>query len=441
LVIELSELAILCINKKKREKKMAEEIVHWKSDILYRKNANGTPIQWQITVVERGDNGEAFLHIETGQVAGKKTVNERKIVGKNKGKRNETTDVEQALAEAKKRMEDQIVEKQYSKELAPAKQNPSDNEEEEDDDEEEEEEEDEDEKKKPNKKTKKTTNKNAGNLAMLAKTYIPGKTKLKFPVFVQPKLDGVRALGGSHSGLHSRNNRPFRNDQRNLRKVLAEIQATLPADLILDGEIYTHELSFQRLTGLVSMGTANEAALRDQEKLQWHIFDCVVHDKPFPERYKMVKDWIEQHQLTSVVLVPTEVAHSEEDIQRWHDFYVSEGYEGLMIRTGRDNGYDGSGRRSPQLLKYKMFKDEEFEVVGWKTGSGRDTDTIVLQCRLNDGSGRTFDARPRGSWEFRNALLLNAGQLLGQPYTIRFQNLTDDGFPRFPTGVAPRNYE
>ena len=79
---------------------------------------------------------------------------------------------------------------------------------------------------------------------MLAHPY-PGKEKLvKYPCYVQPKLDGIRAIAIGNE-LYSRNGFPF--------PTFDHVKAELPKNtekLILDGELYTNEIPFEELSGL-----------------------------------------------------------------------------------------------------------------------------------------------------------------------------------------------
>jgi DNA ligase-1 len=49
--------------------------------------------------------------------------------------------------------------------------------------------------------------------------------------------------------------------------------------------------------------------------------------------------------------------------------------------------------------------------------------------------------RPRGTHEERAVLLNNAGSYVAKKLTVRYQELTDDGIPRFPVGISFRDYE
>ena len=95
--------------------------------------------------------------------------------------------------------------------------------------------------------------------------------------------------------------------------------------------------------------------------------------------------------------------------------------------------------RSYDLQKVKRFVDDEYEIIGGKDGSGRESGLIVFKCVTPDGL--EFDVRPRGSHEERAEQFRNLSKYIGKMITVRYQELTDDGRPRFPVGIAVRDYE
>ena len=97
------------------------------------------------------------------------------------------------------------------------------------------------------------------------------------------------------------------------------------------------------------------------------------------------------------------------------------------------------GVRSTDLQKYKEFEDAEYEVVGFKEGDGLEKGCVIWMCKT--AAGQTFAVRPRGTHEERAALFPRAASFVGQQLTVRFQELTTDGIPRFPVGLTFRDYE
>ena len=85
--------------------------------------------------------------------------------------------------------------------------------------------------------------------------------------------------------------------------------------------------------------------------------------------------------------------------------------------------------RSKDLLKYKHFKDDEFKVVGVHEGNGG---IAVFECITP--SGRTFGVNMKCTKEQKQDYLANFEEYRGKMLTVKYQELTDDGVPRFPVG-------
>jgi len=97
------------------------------------------------------------------------------------------------------------------------------------------------------------------------------------------------------------------------------------------------------------------------------------------------------------------------------------------------------GHRSADLQKYKEFKDDEYKIVGFKEGDGIEKGCVIWVCETKDK--KPFSVRPRGTHEDRAAAFKTASKAVGKKLTVRFQELTEDGIPRFPVGLAIRDYE
>ena len=250
--------------------------------------------------------------------------------------------------------------------------------------------------------------------AMLAHEY--HKDPLAFPVYVQPKLDGIRCLVYQKDGqwvFQSRNHtvfQPFPHLEQSLEKVL-------PTGMILDGELYRHGLDFQTITSIV-----RKKNHPDLSQLQYHVYD-VLCEGTFEERYTRLL------QLKDLVLTETRMAHSIEDIEQYHDYCVERGYEGIMIRN--PNG-PYKQARSKDLLKYKHFKTDEFQVVGHTVGKG---DIAVFECITKD---KSFGVMMKATLEQKQEMLTNIQDYYGKWLTVKYQELSKDGIPRFPVGVGWR---
>jgi hypothetical protein len=173
-----------------------------------------------------------------------------------------------------------------------------------------------------------------------------------------------------------------------------------------------------------------------QLKVQFHVYDIVSED-PYEERLSRLQALMTAKKFRYICLVKTEVAATKEDVNRLHATYVAEGYEGIMLRNAA--GLYSVGNRSADLQKYKEFLDSEYPVIGFKEGEGLEVGCVIWLCRTPEG--REFACRPRGSREERQVLFAEGAAYVGKPLTVRYQELTEDGIPRFPVGITFRDYE
>jgi len=255
-------------------------------------------------------------------------------------------------------------------------------------------------------------------LPMLANKWEDRKKYISQPFYVQPKLDGVRLLVSKDGGI-SRTGKIIPGTEI-LGKGLKEGQ-------YVDGEAFDPNLTFEELTSTFKT---------DPLKLKFHVFDYFdmnALDMTFEQRWEAVKSLKNEH----YEYVKTSLVMLREHIPAVHAQHVKEGHEGTMIRDM--NSVYEVGQRSNYLLKHKDFQTEEYEIIGATTGHGRDANCVVWICKTKEGN--VFNARPEGTLEDREYKYANKERFIGKMLTVRFQNLTDKNVPRFPVGVAIRDYE
>ena len=278
-------------------------------------------------------------------------------------------------------------------------------------------------------------------LPMLAHDYNKRGKSMTFPCYVQRKLDGVRCVAIPSRGLYSRNGKQFphlthiRGDVDRLGRV-----AMLPG-VMFDGELYSDELSFQEIVGLVKKETLRADDEAKMKKIYLYIYDCIVLSQPaltYKDRYESLQSAFSTPvAFPNLRLLSTATCASEDEMKRLHADYVAEGYEGIMLR--QMNGMYKVGHRSPELQKYKEFDDAEYPVIGFKQGDGEEKGCVIWQCRTP--AGLEFAVRPRGTRADRIELFANGAAYIGKMLTVRYQELTTDGVPRFPVGISFRDYE
>ena len=166
----------------------------------------------------------------------------------------------------------------------------------------------------------------------LADKFVIGSTSLTYPVYVQPKLDGNRALAyrkNEEVFLMSRNGLQKRNPLTHIKTAVKLMLFPDSTDYI-DGELYTHGMPREQLNGLCNKLTHNDEL---SKKIEFHMFDFVQPNVPnvtFEDRYKELCSRFLPS--TALKLVQTDPANSQEEIIAFHQRYANEGYEGIIIR-------------------------------------------------------------------------------------------------------------
>jgi DNA ligase-1 len=392
---------------------------------IYGVEKNGKTKVWTARIYRDQLNGFATAEIEYGQLDGKKQVTSREYTeGKNIGKKNETTPLQQCISETRRKWQDKMEKEGYSLVI-------------------------------PNSDTTQPTNAtNATNaikvFPMLAHTYEPLSSKNKkndivFPCYVQPKLDGLRCIcymmpcGNSNDCkvmAQSRTGAYFET----VEHICAELRPILLQNpgLILDGELYTTELPFEELAGLIKRkktSDANANANANVQCIKYHIYDVVV-DGDYSERHARIVGAISKaDKCQHLEVVHTQLIHSANEFKQAFGEYVAAGYEGIMLRNV--NGLYRQNYRSHDLQKYKEFVESEYPIVGFKEADGRDKGTVVWVCATAEC--RQFSVRPRGTQEQRRQWFQDGPQYVGKLLTVIYQELSELNVPRFPVGKAIRD--
>tara|TARA_R110002012_G_scaffold159999_2_gene321698 strand:+ start:456 stop:1289 length:834 start_codon:yes stop_codon:yes gene_type:complete len=273
---------------------------------------------------------------------------------------------------------------------------------------------------------------------MLAHKYDDKRVDWSEPVYIQPKLDGVRCLF-TKDGAYSRTGKQFMN--------LAHIELALISffkqnpDVILDGELYNHKLKndFEKIISLVrkQKPTADDR-LEAQQLVQFHVydyFDGVKYDSYKIRMHQLVTSEIYDAQIK---YVPAKLVDSYNYAQDLHVDFLDQGYEGSIIRL---DGLYKHGR-SYDLMKFKDFSDAEATIIGYEEGKGKRTNTVGKFLMIDD-EGVEFGCPPGKGYNYKDLsnMLLNIGDFMGQRATFTYFQRTKAGSYRHPLFKCIRNYE
>ena len=269
---------------------------------------------------------------------------------------------------------------------------------------------------------------------MLAHQYSNKKSEIKFPCYVQPKLDGVRCVIVRNK-LYSRNGNIFPS----LPHIEEELKKYNKNNLILDGELYTDDINFEKIVGLVKKWKKSEEDEKNATKIYLNVFDYIDNKLTFEQRLKNLNIFFDNNKnMIHIKQVKSEECLKEENINDFLEKYTKEGYEGLIIRNKK--GLYEENTRSVNLQKLKKFVDEEFEIIDYTTPNiGKEVGCVIWICKTKEG--KKFNVRPSGNYQERKQLYKNAKKYIGKMLTVRYQELTNGNVPRFPVGVTIRDYE
>jgi len=172
---------------------------------------------------------------------------------------------------------------------------------------------------------------------------------LKFPIMCSPKLDGIRAICGPE-GLLSRSLKPIRN--RYIQGLFAPLKGSL-----LDGELIVGPPTAKDTYNRTNSGVMS---FEGEPEITFHVFDRVGTGS-WMDRYYCSA--IETH--THLTTVPHKRCNSIQDIESEEEFFLSEGYEGAMLRDPEGiYKYGRSSVKEGLLLKLKRFTDGEAVITG-----------------------------------------------------------------------------
>lgn len=242
-----------------------------------------------------------------------------------------------------------------------------------------------------------------------------------------PKLDGLRCYF-THGKLLTRNGHEILGFDHIIYEL--ELMSKYNNLDFVDGELYTNEIDFQDIQSAVM--TNKNIDPEQKSKIKYHVF--VVGRKDFKRTYDMRKvfDMIfYENTFEYLVEVPYyKIDNTPEMIDRFCKKFMEEGYEGVMLRSP-DVWYEW--KRSDALLKHKLFKEADFEIVGFYEGQDKyqgmlggfvisgewydEENDVTYRIKSEVGTGFK-DSHRKDFWNERN-------DFIGKIVEIKFQGITD----------------
>ena len=182
---------------------------------------------------------------------------------------------------------------------------------------------------------------------------------IPLPTLVSTKLDGIRCIFIDGQML-SRSLKPIRNSYLQDKYQAAKVYSK-DYNCILDGEFYSHELSFQEITSVV-MSSYKIAPT----SLSYWAFDhiqCRNFNAPFSNRIEILKEAVNNIEAPIVVLDQVEF-NNHQAIENHFKLVQKHGYEGLIARP-KDSRYKlgRSTLKEGLMLKLKPWKHFDAQII------------------------------------------------------------------------------
>lgn len=262
----------------------------------------------------------------------------------------------------------------------------------------------------------------------------PEFDKIKFPVLVQPKLDGIRCII-TDGVAYSRNLKPIPN------KFIQETVKDWPNPKrgFYDGELMLqeHTINFSEVSSAV-MSAEGEP------------------DFVFCSFFKDFSECKSKHYRD----VMTSGALQQKDVESLVSRHKELGYEGTMLwNYNQHYKFGRSTKKDQYLLKVKEFIDDEAEVIGivekMKNNNKAEKDALGRTKRSSAKAGKVpagvmgaLVLRWRGT-EFeigtgftaaqRKEIWENRGEIIGSIVKFKYQEVGSKGRPRFPSFLGFRH--
>lgn len=359
-------------------------------DTLYARSSTGKVLTW---FVEQNSNS---YRVTSGQEDGKKTTTDWTVCyGKNKGRSNETSGVEQACLE---------IDALYTKKL-----------------------------KQKYKKSIDDIDTKSFFQPTLAKKYSDYASKINFfdgSWLAQNKFNGVRAVA-TKDGIFSRTGERWLTVPH-IHESLKSFFEQNP-DIVLDGELYNYDLR-QNLNDLISIvrktvNITDEILVESEKIVKFYVYDMFIPNKPdspytqrkviidnrilidYPEYLRKVEDY--------------EIA-SEEQLNTLFDSILADGGEGLILRK-KYSEYEC--KRSKNLLKMKADDDDEAIILAIHDGEGNWANKCkTFTIKWGD---KVFDASLKGTMAEAIDIWNNQDKWIGKEVTFLYMGETGLGIPNY----------
>jgi DNA ligase-1 len=240
-------------------------------------------------------------------------------------------------------------------------------------------------------------------------------------VVSMPKLNGLRCMYIPGRGFFSRDGKRW-ND--------AVLNHIIPptTDYILDGELYCHGMSLQKINAAV--GVNRIEAGQDAKLIKFCVFDLVEPKYNALTRMLLLEKIMKESQTSGMFLVPWSICKTRIELDNCYDNYLQVNYEGQMLKSvfGSYMPQGTKERSTMNLQKRKAFLDAEFFCVDRVVSDEGKCKGKLGALKFVTSKGVSFEVGTGFTDEEREEYIQPSYDFRKKA-TIKYLNLTDDGRP------------
>lgn len=267
--------------------------------------------------------------------------------------------------------------------------------------------------------------------------------------YASKKLDGVRLFvfvsEGKVTKFESRTGKPFKHFTHIATAIESKLSKSdkVLKNVIFDGELFNKNIPFNVLSSLINSddyvtNTFNGVVYKT-EQVQFHCYDRVNLDKREEDYFTRFIDVSIPAENNIVFKIDNKIIKNEQDLTTLGGKWISEGYEGLMLRNGW-TPYD-FGKRSNNLLKYKIMLDEEFlilDIIDSENEPGQPIFVVEVQKPADKEEALTCNVRMKGEKKENEKYLINKKDYVNKWLKVQYQTKSEYNVPLFPVGLEIR---
>lgn len=287
------------------------------------------------------------------------------------------------------------------------------------------------------------THDNGAFIPMLCKTLEDNKPFERGDYFGQWKINGERCIitADKTTGLFEEVKLHYRSregiDWTSKLSYLDDfLLPCIPKEIIdmmleegvgLDGELYLPGYGINEINSFIK-----NTELPQHYKLQFWMYDlCIENMSAYNRQTILTENFKEYIPLTfktkedhlnnsnNLILLPNEDIGDISNAIKQRDYYISLGFEGLVIRE-KSAEYQFGGRRNNSMLKFKKKEDGLFEIIDI-VPEGRKRVNLGKFVLRNDINDAEFECTYNASHAAQEEILVNKDSYIGKKCLVEFR--------------------